>query len=202
MDSKKRYTLYAGAIITAVSFLIGLGLHFFWCWPFLENFNPHSMNPHCPTIFNFGAFSALSVMNIVSDFAIMGIPIVVISSLRLNFRERIGLVVVFLVGGSSVISSIVRFGVVGQLFHDKVYTWNTSHIFALLSHAECMFGIIAFSLPAFRRFLRSREQMKRDRSGGSKRLVEMDTPRSAERRRDPEALESVESVRSWKTERS
>jgi hypothetical protein len=74
--------------------------------------------------------------------------------MRLTRREIIGIVVVLCIGSSSMLVSIIRWVVVKYIITAREYTWHAAHVMAVLSHAESVFGILAFSLPAYRSFLR------------------------------------------------
>jgi len=65
----------------------------------------------------------------------------------------VSLMIVFGVGGISIIASIVRFSIIEQRLVNKIFNWDTMHLYCLWSHAEVTFGIIAFSLPVFRYIL-------------------------------------------------
>lgn len=196
-ETKKKVILQVAAVVTVLCFIAGILLQFLWCRPLSDNWNPFTTNKNCPTLFNHTAFSTLAWINIVTDFFIIAIPCLIIADLRLSRREKLGLSGIFVIGGSSILASIIRYVIVGRKILNMEFNWNTLHIFALASHAEVLFGIIAFSLPAFRGHLRKTfgELTSKFTSQGSTQRSDNHTTEMDSRRRGIQKQEVFTKVR-------
>ena len=73
--------------------------------------------------------------------------------MKLGRTEKLSLVLVFSIGMISIAASVLRAGLVGHEFVTANHTWATVWQWMLWSHAEIFFGVLAFTLPAFRHVL-------------------------------------------------
>ncbi|KAI5810437.1 hypothetical protein BZA77DRAFT_171000 [Pyronema omphalodes] len=153
IQTKRRIAIWIATFIWATSYLAALLLIFTFCLPFEQNWRPDGKNPHCPVLFNVPAFFVLAGANILSDIAILVVPLLIIGAMRLGRNEKNALFLVFSIGMMSIAASVIRAGVVGQRFVTANHTWDTVWVWMLWSHAEMFFGVIAFTLPSFRYIL-------------------------------------------------
>jgi len=166
--SKRRYILHVAAIVWGICFILALSLMFLWCNPVSGNWYPDPANPRCPMALNIPAFTALTVLNVVSDLSIIAVPVFLVSLLQLRRPERIALLFVFSIGSISIAASIVRLVVITVRVNEERFDWDTVHVYMLWSHAEVFFGVVAFMMPSFRFLLRRFKFMRRLSSNSSR----------------------------------
>ncbi|EOA82009.1 hypothetical protein ACJQWK_05362 [Exserohilum turcicum] len=135
-----------------------------------------------------------SVLNVVTDFMIYALPIPTLFSLSLPWSQRIGLAVLFSVGGVIVVASSFRaYWVHYTLFETYDATWEGYQIWVWTA-VETNVGVICGCIPALKPLLfphRARQQGSRYASGSQNSRkkekvtpvidqVEMDTRRLTE----------------------
>ena len=111
-----------------------------------------------------------SIINVLTDLAILIVPLLAVRSLQLDSRRRLGLVVVFAVGGLAVAASVARLGYqilnAGDANQTLVYTRVL-----LLAMAEHAIGIIVSCMPVlpslYRHCVRRSEPESRASGGAS-----------------------------------
>ncbi|KAL9618962.1 MAG: hypothetical protein Q9160_006356 [Pyrenula sp. 1 TL-2023] len=86
------------------------------CRPFAYNWDKDLPNGHCGD--QLAAFRYISLPNIVSDVAIILLPLPVLVKLQLSPPKKVGLILTFLTGGFGLITAVIRFAL---FFTDKVY---------------------------------------------------------------------------------
>lgn len=88
-------------------------------------------------------------------YLVLVVPILLVSTLKVNRLEKRALFIIFLIGGISIASSLVRLVIIADLLDNPMtqYRWSTLHVYMLWSHAEVFFGVLAFTLPGFRYLL-------------------------------------------------
>lgn len=109
-----------------------------------------------------------SVLNVVTDFMIYALPIPTLFSLSLPWSQRLGLVVLFSVGGLIVVASSFRaYWVHYTLFKTYDATWEGYQIWVWTA-IETNVGVICGCIPALKPLLfphRARQQGSRYASG-------------------------------------
>lgn len=169
--TKRRLAIWIAGAVWAVTYLCAFLVLFTYCSPFEQNWRPDGTNPRCPVLFNVPTFFLLSAVNIVSDIAILIVPLLIISSMTLGRTEKVSLALVFSIGTISIAASVVRCGLVGDRFIKANHTWDTVWNWMLWSHAEIFFGVLAFTLPSFRHVvLRGMRRLGWSTSGKSQGL--------------------------------
>ncbi|KAF8429076.1 hypothetical protein EV426DRAFT_713813 [Tirmania nivea] len=153
VHTKRGYAVWVATVVWVVSYFSAIVLLFTFCLPFEQNWKPDGKNPHCPVLFNIPVFFVLAGANILSDIAILIVPLLVISAMRLGRTEKVSLALVFSIGMISIAASVIRAGIVGHRFITANHTWDTVWGWMLWSHAEMFFGVLAFTLPSFRYIL-------------------------------------------------
>jgi len=124
---------------------------FLYCLPISNNWAPIP-KPHCPIVLQLPVFLVLGVCNLGTDIAIIAVPITLFSDLKLGKIEKIGLAMVFAVGGVSLAATVARLAVVAPELRDDAFNWGTVNSFIILSNVESSSGAIALCLPAVRKF--------------------------------------------------
>ncbi|EUC45546.1 hypothetical protein COCMIDRAFT_95210 [Bipolaris oryzae ATCC 44560] len=109
-----------------------------------------------------------SVLNVVTDFMIYALPIPTLFSLSLPWSQRIGLIVLFSVGGLIVVASSFRaYWIHYTLFRTYDATWEGYQIWVWTA-IETNVGVICGCIPALKPLLfphRARQQGSRYASG-------------------------------------
>jgi hypothetical protein len=131
-------------------------VYVFQCVPIDSLWNDYGPGYRIVCINFQAAIVAFGVINIVTDWWILALPIPVVMALSLERRTKWSICSLFLVGGVVCILSIVR------LFYAKRFesgdpSWEFSTI-STISTAECSLGILAACMPTWRplfKFLRS-----------------------------------------------
>ncbi|KAL2181478.1 uncharacterized protein P884DRAFT_189349 [Thermothelomyces heterothallicus CBS 202.75] len=98
-----------------------------------------------------------AAFNIVTDMLMLGLPLRVLSSLKIPKRPKTALLVVFLLGFLVTITSIIRLLLIVQgIFNTPVFPNSDSNVGFVSSAIETNLALIAASAPALRRIFRSR----------------------------------------------
>ncbi|MCJ1265316.1 hypothetical protein MMC22_005192 [Lobaria immixta] len=147
----------------------------FQCTPIARTFDHDTPG----TCINLTAFwYANAGANILGDFAILALPMPVVNSLHLPRRQKLGLMVVFALGGFVCVTSILRMTTLesGSKSKDQTYGTFTSTVWTTI---EANTGIICACLPMLRGplshifprlFLRGTQDSSSHHEGGIPRL--------------------------------
>ncbi|VUC22923.1 unnamed protein product [Clonostachys rosea] len=111
------------AVILILQSIVGTILLFVVCRPFWVNWGPLEMQQtHC--FDKMSLFLWISLPNIITDLALIALPLPIIWKLQLSNNLKAALTVTFLIGGSGLVASIMRFRefASNHLFPDV--TWN------------------------------------------------------------------------------
>lgn len=128
---------------------------FLWCQPLSYNwtvvawFRPYDKDNRCPALFTPTVFITLSLTNLITDLFILGVPLSILTTMQFRRIEKVGLVVVFLVGAVSIGATVARLGVLAPKIRKGEMGWESEHTYAMLSHAEVAMGVMALCLPSF-----------------------------------------------------
>jgi hypothetical protein len=132
-----------------------------------------------------------STLNVVTDFIIYALPIPTLISLSLPWSQRIGLMILFSIGGVIVVAGSFRaYWVHYVLFKTYDVTWEGFQIWVWTA-VETNVGVICGCIPALKPLLfpaRARTQGSRDRS----RPYGSNHSRGREKMRIPDDPENVE----------
>lgn len=131
-------------------------VYVFQCVPIDSLWNDYGPGYHIVCINFQAAIVAFGVINIVTDWWILAIPIPVVMALSLERRAKWSICSLFLVGGIVCVLSIVRL-LYANRFEAGDPSWDYSTI-STISTAECSLGILAACMPTWRplfKFLRS-----------------------------------------------
>jgi hypothetical protein len=164
----RKSVLWVAGAIWALAYIAGFLMIFLWCLPFGENMVFPPTNPHCPMMFTVTAFTTLAGVNLVSDFAVASVPLILLGTMQK--RQRAGMLFVLGVASISIIASVARLWVVIIRIAAHRMDWDSTHVMMLWNHAEIFFGVFAFMLPSFRfmaRKLPERFSWFRSQSKGS-----------------------------------
>ncbi|KAL3424966.1 hypothetical protein PVAG01_04247 [Phlyctema vagabunda] len=94
--------------------------------------------------------SALSVIHVIMDFGLLAVPVIVLWKVKMGFRTKARLYLVFTIGGMSVIGSIIRQIEQGRLKSDVTFTFVALQNWTLV---DLTFGVAAASLPILSAFI-------------------------------------------------
>ncbi|MCJ1239872.1 hypothetical protein MMC14_007870 [Varicellaria rhodocarpa] len=103
---------------------------------------------------NLGAlFVATGVINVVSDFSILALPILYTSRLKMEPRQKLLIIAVFTVGLFACIASVARMAYSVKTVGQSDMTWKFDPV-VLWTMAEISIGIICGCLPVLPQFIR------------------------------------------------
>ncbi|KAI5853695.1 hypothetical protein BZA05DRAFT_468212 [Tricharina praecox] len=155
VHSRKRYLSHIAAAIYISTTFVGLFMLLLWCRPFYHNYRGITFKNYlqCPSQYNRTVFITTSVLNIISDLAILAVPFTLITTL---FRfessrcfKRAALLFVFAVGVLSIVATAVRMAVIlGNLDSFGLLPWGLMRTAMVLSHVEVFAAILAITLPS------------------------------------------------------
>ncbi|KAI9686107.1 MAG: hypothetical protein M1820_010696 [Bogoriella megaspora] len=119
------WTIAAIIIITAIGNVFGIALQ---CFPVEKAWNP-TLPGHCNNIQAHLIYGSLP--NIVTDVAMLLLPIPLVWKLQTSTHVKIGLLATFMVGGAGLITSVIRFAEFflnqyasdGTWFATPLYIW-------------------------------------------------------------------------------
>lgn len=133
-------------IILVIYLLVGLFLNTLSCTPAgvqfsLIRFGSEKEAPHCLDQKSFTV--PLSVLHIVFDFALLSVPLIVLSKVQMSLAKKLRIGFLFSVGSISCIGSVMRHVIQSRsnpdlTWHYELISWTTVDIF---------FAITAASLP-------------------------------------------------------
>ncbi|EAU31884.1 conserved hypothetical protein [Aspergillus terreus NIH2624] len=167
MQKVYRWALYviAGVVIgysVAITFAL-----IFACRPIQKAWNA-ALEGSC--IDQNGLYAATAVTNTVTDVALLIVPLPVVISLNMPTIQKIGLLFMFIIGGATVVTSVIRLVTLFPFLKtdDKTYqigwtdlwmygppsTRTRSTLMVLDSNVEANFIVICACLPFLRHFLR------------------------------------------------
>ncbi|KAF4455040.1 integral membrane protein Pth11-like [Fusarium austroafricanum] len=117
-------------------------LHYYWTqWSDING-------GHCP-VNEANFYLGIGIMNMIGDIVILIIPIPVVWELQMRRPQKIGLVLIFLLGSFVCIASIIRLTTIAHLTKTLDISWAKSDVF-IWSAVEPSVGIISGCLPTLR----------------------------------------------------
>ncbi|KAI9840059.1 MAG: hypothetical protein M1819_000252 [Sarea resinae] len=138
-----RYTVYATMIFVVAYSISFVFLTIFQCTPIPRAYDK-KIPGHC--VDNMGQWYSYAVVNIVSDFWILFLPLPSISKLKLPLPQKIGLMGVFALGAFVCVVSIVRVVSMSPEFKTGDLTWGAVDA-TMWTDIEDNTGIICACLP-------------------------------------------------------
>lgn len=173
------WATFALVFAAFIVFLIALWVQCMWvlrfnavCFPVLTFGSPISsywtlLADHRDCIPEGPPLVVQSTLNVVTDFMIYALPIPTLISLSLPWSQRIGLLILFSIGGVIVVAGSFRaYWVHYVLFRTYDVTWEGFQIWVWTA-VETNVGVICGCIPALKPLLfpaRARNQGSRDRS--------------------------------------
>ncbi|KAG0644373.1 hypothetical protein HOY80DRAFT_73469 [Tuber brumale] len=164
IQGQKRFALYATSFFIPATFVAVIITFFTHCKPVAISWDLKLVmkygkrcTPNTAKLVQW----LLSSCNIVTDFMLMAVPLLVIRSFRLTRIDTYAVAFVFLIGIISISATIVRIFYLNQTgafqpdFRGNI-TLEQQHHFELISSVEVLAALIAFCLPAFRFLLKVR----------------------------------------------
>ncbi|TKX22297.1 hypothetical protein C1H76_5587 [Elsinoe australis] len=153
------YRIFPGKNIRlAIWIMAGVtGVYGFWsifgnvsmCTPIPSYWNHTIANSHCMS--NTAVWFSNAAINIVTDIAIFLLPMPALKQLQLPKKQKIGLMLVFALGGFVCLTSILRLRALHDVTKSTDLTWENGPI-AYWSSVEVNVGIICASLPTLKAF--------------------------------------------------
>lgn len=151
IDSRRRYSLHIVSMIVILSFFASMGIYLFWVLPISVNWSSQlGLVVTKAALASLAVNAVVSWLNIFTDLLIMGLPLLIISSLRLRRPEKIALAFIFCMGGLSIAASVSRFTILYPYIKQPPLTTQTVHVLELWGTVEMAAAVTAFSLPSLR----------------------------------------------------
>ncbi|KAI5786965.1 hypothetical protein DFH27DRAFT_603537 [Peziza echinospora] len=160
LNKKLRWALYSTVGFTIATYLTNMLMHALYCRPIQTAWIIGPAN--CNSQRNIPTLTAATFTNVLNDILIMALPITVLRSLNLRRRDLFALSFVFIVGVVTILAAVIRYAVVYETFRKPSAPTNVekkiNDIMVVMSWCfiEAYLAQIAFCLPAFRVFLRSK----------------------------------------------
>ncbi|KAI4861116.1 hypothetical protein F4820DRAFT_452211 [Hypoxylon rubiginosum] len=170
--------LFMGAWMFTTVFAIS-----FQCIPIEYNWDMTIDGGHC---INIGQLALVtSVLNVITDVAILVLPLPLVWKLNVTRQRRWGLIILFALGGGACVVGITRAGYIGDLNATVDPTWDNVPA-AYLSAIEVLAGFLVACIPSypvlFRR-IKSKTQASSKQSNPSSGPTPGGSGRSADSRR-------------------
>ncbi|KAI0839478.1 hypothetical protein F5Y06DRAFT_23125 [Hypoxylon sp. FL0890] len=134
-------TIFMGAWMFTTVFAI-----IFQCTPIEFNWDTTIPGGHCIDI---GALALVtSILNVLTDVAILVLPLPLVWKLKVTPRRRLGLIILFGLGGGACVVGITRAGYIGKLNATVDPTWDNVPA-AYLSTIEILAGFLVSCIPSY-----------------------------------------------------
>ncbi|KAI1409847.1 hypothetical protein F5Y13DRAFT_169053 [Hypoxylon sp. FL1857] len=134
-------TLFMGAWMFTTVFAIS-----FQCIPIEYNWDTTIPGGHC---INIGQLAlATSILNVITDVAILVLPLPLVWKLNVTPKRRQGLIFLFALGGGACVVGITRAGFIGNLNATTDPTWDNVPA-AYLSAIEVLAGFLVACIPSY-----------------------------------------------------
>lgn len=119
------------------------------CTPRRKIWNPLMTTGHCSSVD--ATFQASGIFNVISDFAILILPMPCVWRLRLPLKKKILMTTIFATGSFACITSILRTYYTWQLALSPDITFNVVRM-GMWTHAELSTGVVISCLPVMPKF--------------------------------------------------
>lgn len=104
-----QYAVYVTATVLILTWVIYFGLQMGICTPF--SFHWDKSIPHGKCLNEFAMFIWIGIPSIVTDLAMIILPLPIIWGLQTSTSQKIGLTITFLTGSVGIVTAIIRFAV-------------------------------------------------------------------------------------------
>ncbi|KAI5804220.1 hypothetical protein DFH27DRAFT_397574 [Peziza echinospora] len=151
MDWKRKAALYTTSALVLLSFLATLLLFLLWCNPISNNWSSDLLVVSRDAALGSWTVNSLGAwVHIATDIAILCLPLLILSTLRLRRPEMLALIFVFCMGGLSISASVARYAIIYPYIKRPPLTSKTLSLLELWGIVEMAAAVLAFSLPSFR----------------------------------------------------
>ncbi|KAG9249808.1 uncharacterized protein F5Z01DRAFT_668148 [Emericellopsis atlantica] len=123
----------------------------FACDPIAKSYDATVVSGTCinrPTL-----YIATAVVNILSDIQLFFLPLPFVVKLQVPRRQKLGLVVIFLLGSITIVTSVIRVSILPQMLTSVDQTWVISWASVWII-VEANLFIVCGALPTIRKFLK------------------------------------------------
>ncbi|KAE8387368.1 hypothetical protein BDV23DRAFT_186402 [Aspergillus alliaceus] len=145
-----RICVYAIATIIVIPTPILVFLYLFGCQPVAKAWNATIDGGHC--VDRLSIMLASSVLNVITDFLMIIAPIPLIWKLNMRIWQKLGVALMFFLGGITIVTSIFRAVTVDNLLYESDHPYHMA-VPILWANAETVLVIICDCLPSLRPFL-------------------------------------------------
>ncbi|KAL8967611.1 MAG: hypothetical protein Q9183_002828 [Haloplaca sp. 2 TL-2023] len=152
---------YATLALVLVVLVVGQATMIFQCSP-VSYFWTRSGNGSCINLQ--ATFYSMSALTILTDIAILCLPMPIVWKLQMETRKKIGVIGIFLLGGFVCLATIMRTVYVDQI-DTADPTWGTES--AIWATVEVAMAIVCGCLPVLAPLMRTQMQSLRSKSWGS-----------------------------------
>ncbi|OOO05744.1 hypothetical protein OAory_01072600 [Aspergillus oryzae] len=145
-----RFCIYGIATLITLPSLILVFLYLFGCQPVAKAWDSTITEGHC--VDRLSIMLASSVLNVITDFLMIIAPIPLIWKLNMRVWQKVGVTLMFFLGGITIITSIFRAITVDNLLYEGDHPYRMA-VPILWANAETVLVIICDCLPSLRPFL-------------------------------------------------
>ncbi|OJJ42109.1 hypothetical protein ASPZODRAFT_137495 [Penicilliopsis zonata CBS 506.65] len=96
----------------------------------------------------------LAILNIATDFLMLFLPIPMLWTLHLPVMQKATLALIFAIGSTSVVTSIIRITYIMEILHKADFTWSEATV-CVWSAIELNFGVMCNCLAVLKPFVRT-----------------------------------------------
>ncbi|KAH7052023.1 hypothetical protein B0J12DRAFT_598673 [Macrophomina phaseolina] len=146
-----RMVIYTIMWVVAIYSVVSSFSFLYACRPMAKFWDPRIARGSCIRKLAIPVFNG--IMNVVTDFFIVIIPIFIFWRVQISTRQRIGLVLMFMTGGFVVVISIIRLKTSIDIMHEIDISWHGAFVI-MWWVVEMHVAIICTSLPNLKPFLR------------------------------------------------
>ncbi|KAF8424826.1 hypothetical protein EV426DRAFT_573564 [Tirmania nivea] len=141
-------------VLTIVSALLALAFGIGWCRPIYRNWsNDYDDYVKCTSVNSLAVRCVGTITNVITDTAIVLLPISLLSRLTLGLREKAALGFVYSMGFVSVIACLSSLVNLVKHFFKNPLSLDNVRFLEMWSVIEATTALFAFSLPAFKKFI-------------------------------------------------
>ncbi|OTB06303.1 hypothetical protein M426DRAFT_319043 [Hypoxylon sp. CI-4A] len=141
-----RWALYGVAAFMGAWMFTTVFAIIFQCIPIEFNWDTTIDGAHC---INIGQMAlATSILNVLTDVAILILPLPLVWKLNVSRQRRWGLIFLFALGGGACVVGITRAGYIGKLNATVDPTWDNVPA-AYLSAVEVLAGFLVSCIPSY-----------------------------------------------------
>ncbi|EKG14135.1 hypothetical protein MPH_08675 [Macrophomina phaseolina MS6] len=121
-----RMVIYTIMWVVAIYSVVSSFSFLYACRPMAKFWDPRIARGSCIRKLAIPVFNG--IMNVVTDFFIVIIPIFIFWRVQISTRQRIGLVLMFMTGGFVVVISIIRLKTSIEIMHEIDISWHGAFV--------------------------------------------------------------------------